>query len=120
MVTDTERSAVGSPRPAIDGAAEADAALAELVRKTLIELARHSPSYATLYADRAGARLAYHLAAGQIEHLTADGRAAMQEVYLAMEAALTVEPGLDTNAFRARMARVHAEPARAPRACGLV
>jgi hypothetical protein len=108
MLRDTEQAPVGSPRPAVtECAAEADTALAELVRQTLTELARHSPSYAKLFADRAGARLAYHVSAGQIEHLSADGRAAMQEVYLGMQAALTVEPGLDTNAFRARLAHAH-------------
>lgn len=93
---------VGSARTATDD--EADSTLAGLVRQALTELARHSPHYARHFADRSGARLAYHVSAGQIEQLTAEGRAAMQEVYLGMQAALTVEPGLDTNAFRQRLA----------------
>jgi hypothetical protein len=75
------------------------------VRQALIELARHSPGYAQLFAERAGARLAYHVAAGQITQLSDDGRAAMQGVYAGMQAALTLEPGLDTNTVRARLGR---------------
>ena len=104
MLPEMERSEVG-PRTTTADETRADVTLARLVRQTLIELARHSPGYAALFADRAGARLAYHVSAGQIEQLTAEGHAAMQEVYLAMQSALTVEPGLDTNAFRERLAR---------------
>lgn len=106
MLRDIERAPAERPRAATEGAAEADTTLAGLVRQTLTELARHSPGYARLFADRAGVRLAYHVQRGQIEQLSEDGRAAMQGVYLGMQAALTVEPGLDTNAFRARL--VHA------------
>jgi hypothetical protein len=101
---DTEPALVASPGELTENA-DIDATLAGLVRQALVELARHSPAYAKIFADRAGARLAYHVSAGQIEHLSADGRAAMQRVYLMLQAALTVEPGLDANAFRTRLAR---------------
>lgn len=110
MLRDSEHDPVGQPRAATEDHPDMDhpdSTLAGLVRQTLTELARHSPGYANLFADRAGARLAYHVSAGQIEQLTAEGRAAMQEVYLGMQAALTVEPGLDTNAFRERLAHAH-------------
>ncbi len=107
MLRDTEQAPVGSPRPVAVERTETDTTLAELVRQTLTELARHCPGYAKLFADRSGARLAYHLSAGQIEQLSAEGRAALEEVYVGMQAALTVEPGLDTNAFRARLAHAH-------------
>ena len=104
MSPETDRSGPG-PRTTTGDETRADVTLARLVRQTLIELARHSPGYAKLFADRAGARLAYHVSAGQIRQLTPEGHAAMQEVYLAMQSALTVEPGLDTNALRERLAR---------------
>ena len=106
MSPDVEHSGV-APRTTTGDDARADATLARLVRQTLIELARHSPGYAKLFADRAGTRLAYHVSAGQVEQLTVEGRTAMQEVYLGMQTALTLEPGLDTNAFRERLARQH-------------
>ena len=105
MLRDVERATVARPRAATQ---ERDTTIAGLVRQTLIELAQHSPGYAEYFAERAGARLAYHVSAGQIQQLSEDGRAAMQAVYLGMQAALTVPPGLDTNAFRARLARAHA------------
>lgn len=74
-----------------------DEALAGLVRQTLTDLAKHSDRYARIFADRAGVRLAYHVRAGQIDQLSVDGRAAMRSVYSAMQAALAVEPDLDTN-----------------------
>ena len=104
---DTERAPVARPRAATEKDAGTDFTLAGQVRQTLIELARYSPGYAKLFADRAGARLAYHVSAGQIEQLSEDGRRAMQMVYLGMQVALTVEPGLDTNALRARLVRAH-------------
>lgn len=107
MLRDRELAGAGSRRPSAESSDEADVTLAGLVRQALKDLARHSPGYAKIFADRAGARLAYHVSAGQIEHLSAEGRAAMQRVYVAMQAALAVEPGLDANAFRARMAHMH-------------
>lgn len=102
---------VTAPRAGTGGIAGADTTLAAQVRQTLTELARHSPGYAELFADRAGARLAYHVSAGQIAQLSVDGRAAMRAVYVGMQAALTVPPGLDTNALRARLVRAHGSPA---------
>jgi hypothetical protein len=104
MLRDIEPAPAASPQSATGGAAESDTTLAGLVRQALSELARHSPSYARLFADRAGARLAYHVSAGQVDRVSTDGRAAMQAAYLGMQAALTVEPGLNANAFRARLA----------------
>src|SRR4051812_9023761 len=107
MLRHIEQAPAGSPHAANEGAAEPDTTLARLVRQTLAELARHSPGYVKLFADRAGVRLAYHVHRGEIAQLSDDGRAAMQQVYLGMQAALTVEPGLDTNAFRVRLAFTH-------------
>jgi len=107
MLRDRGLAGAGSRGPFTESSAEADATLAALVRQALKELARHSPGYAKIFADRAGARLAYHVTAGQIEHLSVEGRAAMQRVYVGMQAALAVEPGLDANAFRARIAVAH-------------
>lgn len=107
MLRDIESDPVGRPQAATEGDAGADTTLAGLVRRTLVELARHSPAYAEMFANRAGARLAYHVAAGQIQQLSEAGREAMQGVYLGMQTALTVPPGLDTNAIRARLARGH-------------
>ena len=97
-----------APASATEPTPGTDSTLAGQVRQTLIELARHSPRCAQLFAERAGARLAYHVSAGQIEHLSEDGRAAMRSVYVGMQAALTLEPGLDTNALRARLGRAAA------------
>jgi hypothetical protein len=63
-------------------------------------------------------RLAYHVSAGQIEQLTVEGHATMQKVYLGMQSALTVEPGLDTNAFRERLAFGTADTPSATAAAG--
>ena len=104
---DTERAPVGRPQASTEEGDETDTTLAGQVLRTLVELARHSPSYAKFFADRAGARLAYQVSAGQIEQLSEDGRAAMQRVYFGMQIALFVEPGLDTNALRALLVRAH-------------
>ena len=102
---ETGRAPVGRPQATTEPGTRTDDRLAAQVRQTLSELARHSPSYARLFAGRAGARLAYHVWTGQIERLSEEGRAAMQGVYLGMLSALTVEPGLDANAVRARIER---------------
>ena len=68
---------------------------------------RPNASNAKVFADRAGVRLAYHVAAGQIERLSVEGRAAMQAAYVGMQAALSLEPGLDANALRTRLAHAH-------------
>jgi hypothetical protein len=89
-----------APYPRVGSTAEADLTLACLVQQALTDLAGHSTTYAKHYAGRAGVRLAYHVRAGQIAEVSEDGRQAMKAAYLAMQAALVVEPGLDTNAFR--------------------
>ncbi|HEX6249318.1 MAG TPA: hypothetical protein VFZ64_15730 [Nocardioidaceae bacterium] len=94
---DTARTITGLPQAAAVPAADED--LADLVKQALTDLAKHSDRYARIFADRAGVRLAYHVRAGQIDQLSVDGRAAMRSVYTAMQVALTVEPGLDTNSF---------------------
>lgn len=86
--------------PHASSTAEADLTLARLVQQALTDLAGHSTTYAKHYAGRAGVRLAYHVRAGQIAEVSEEGRQAMKSAYLAIQAALVVEPGLDTNAFR--------------------
>jgi len=74
-----------------------DAVLARLVQQGLRDLARHSCAYAALLANKHGARLAHHLTAGYVDQLSESGRRTLADLYRLTQAALTVEPGLDTN-----------------------
>lgn len=76
-----------------------DAVLARLVQQGIRDLARHSGAYAAVLANKPGARLAHHVAAGYIGQLSQSGRVALADLYRLTQAALTVEPGLDTNTF---------------------
>jgi hypothetical protein len=76
-----------------------DAVLARLVQQGIRDLARHSGAYAAVFASKPGARLAHHVAVGYVGQLTQSGRAALADLYRLTQAALTVEPGLDTNTF---------------------
>jgi hypothetical protein len=76
-----------------------DAVLARLVQQGIRDLARHSGAYAALFANKPGARLAHHVAVGFVEQLSESGRSALADLYRLTQAALTVEPGLDTNTF---------------------
>lgn len=105
MLQRMETSTVQSPRAdaAEWAVVETDTALAGLVRRALSDLARHDEHYARFFAHRAGVRLAYHVQAGQIDRLSDEGRLTMQAAYLSMQAALALDPGLDTNSFKARL-----------------
>ncbi len=92
---------------AAEWAVKTDEALAKLVHRAFKDLARHDEHYARLFANRAGIRLSYHVQAGQIDRLSDEGRVTMQATYLSLQAALALEPGLDTNAFRARLSSTH-------------
>jgi hypothetical protein len=74
-----------------------DAVLARLVQQGIRDLARHSGAYAAMLANKPGARLAHHVAVGYVGQLSESGRAALADLYRLTQAALTVEPGLDTN-----------------------
>jgi hypothetical protein len=76
-----------------------DAVLARLVQQGIRDLARHSGAYAAMLANKPGARLAHHVAVGYVGQLSESGRAALADLYRLTQAALTVEPGLDTNTF---------------------
>ena len=76
-----------------------DAVLARLVQQGIRDLAKHSGAYAAMLANKPGARLAHHVAVGYVGQLSASGRAALADLYRLTQAALTVEPGLDTNTF---------------------
>jgi hypothetical protein len=65
MLREIERATVGTPKAATKDAAEADPTLAGLVRSTLADLARHSSGHARRFADRTGARVAYHVHLGR-------------------------------------------------------
>ena len=51
-----------------------DAVLARLVQQGIRDLARHSGAYAAVLANKPGARLAHHVAAGYVEQLSQSGR----------------------------------------------
>ena len=74
-----------------------DAVLARLVQQGLRDLARHSGAYAALFANKPGARLAHHVTVGYVGQLGESGRSTLADLYRLTQAALTVEPGLDTN-----------------------
>ena len=74
-----------------------DLMLARLVRQSLRDLARHSSAYAAVFATKSGARLAHHVTGGHVAQLSESGRSALKDVYSLTQAALTVEPGVDTN-----------------------
>ena len=74
-----------------------DAVLARLVQQGLRDLARHSCAYAAAFASKPGARLAHHLTVGYVDQLSESGRRTLADLYRLTQAALTVEPGLDTN-----------------------
>lgn len=74
-----------------------DVVLARLVQQGIRDLARHSCAYATVFANKPGARLAQHVAVGYVGQLSENGRVALADLYRLIQAALTVEPGLDTD-----------------------
>jgi len=74
-----------------------DAVLARLVQQGLRDVARHSCAYAAVFATKPGARLAHHVTVGYVDQLTESGRRTLADLYRLTQAALTVEPGLDTN-----------------------
>jgi hypothetical protein len=76
-----------------------DVVLARLVQQGIRDLAKHSGAYAAMLANKPGARLAHHVAVGYVGQLSASGRVALADLYRLTQAALTVEPGLDTNTF---------------------
>lgn len=76
-----------------------DLTLAVHVTAALRQLAAHSPSYAAVFAQRPGVRVAGDLSAGLVTVATDQGRDAMLSVLSRIEAAMEVEPGLDTNSF---------------------
>ena len=74
-----------------------DAVLARLVQQGIRDLAKHSGAYAALLANKPGARLAHHVTVGHVGQLSESGRRTLADLYRLTQAALTVEPGLDTN-----------------------
>ena len=84
-----------------------DVVLARLVQQGIRDLARHSGAYATVLATKPGARLAQHVTVGHVGRLSESGRAALADLYRLTQAALTVEPGLDTNTFVDRVTGRH-------------
>ena len=84
-----------------------DVVLARLVQQGIRDLARHSGAYATVFANKPGARLAQHVAVGYVGQLSESGRAALADLYRLTHTALTVEPGLDTNTFVDRVTGRH-------------
>lgn len=52
-----------------------DVVLARLVQQGIRDLARHSSAYATVFANKPGARLAQHVAVGYVGQLSESGRA---------------------------------------------
>lgn len=84
-----------------------DAVLARLVQQGIRELAKHSGAYATVLANKPGARLAQHVTVGHVGQLSESGRLALADLYRLTQAALTVEPGLDTNTFVDRVTGRH-------------
>ena len=92
-----------------------DAVLARLVQQGIRDLARHSGAYAAVFVNKPGARLAHHVAVGYVGQLSESGRAALADLYRLTQAALTVEPGLDTNTFGDRVTGRHTTRARTTR-----
>jgi hypothetical protein len=84
-----------------------DVVLARLVQQGIRDLARHSGAYATVLASKPGARLAQHVTVGYVGQLSESGRAALADLYRVTQAALTVQPGLDTNTFVDRVTGRH-------------
>lgn len=76
-----------------------DAVLARLVQQGIRDLARHSGAYAAVFVNKPGAHLAHDVAVGYVGQLSQSGRVALADLYRLTQAALTVEPGLDTNTF---------------------
>jgi hypothetical protein len=89
------------------GASLDDVVLARLVQQGIRDLSKHNSAYATVFANKPGARLAPHVAAGYVAQLSDSGRAALADLYRLTQAALTVEPGLDTNTFIDRVTGRH-------------
>ena len=89
------------------GESHDDVVLARLVQQGIRDLARHSGAYATVLASKPGARLAQHVAVGYVGQLSESGRVALADLYRLTQAALTVEPGLDTNTFVDRVTGRH-------------
>jgi DNA-binding CsgD family transcriptional regulator len=88
--TETSRSTPTQP-----GESLLDVVLARLVQQGLRDLARHSCTYAAVFASKPGARLAHHVAVGYVGLLSDSGRRTLADLYRSTQAALTVEPGLD-------------------------
>ena len=84
-----------------------DVVLARLVQQGIRDLARRSGAYAAVFANKPGARLAQHVAVGYVGQLSENGRIALADLYRLTQAALTVEPGLDTNTFVDRVTGRH-------------
>lgn len=76
-----------------------EAVLARLVQQGIRDLARHSGVYAAACANKPGVRLAHYVAIGYVGQLSDSGRDVLADLYRLTQAALTVEPGLDTNTF---------------------
>ena len=74
-----------------------DAVVARLVQQGIRDLARHNGAYAAVFANKPGARLAHHVTVGYVGQLSESGRSTLADLYRQTQAALTVEPGLDTN-----------------------
>jgi len=84
-----------------------DVVLARFVQQGIRDLGRHSGAYAAVFANKPGARLAHHVAVGYVDRLSESGRVALADLYRLTQAALTVEPGLDTNTFVDRVTGRH-------------
>ena len=76
-----------------------DHVLARLVQHGIRDLSKHSSAYAAVFANKPGARLAHHVTVGYVGQLSQSGRDTLANLYRLTQAALTVEPGLDTNTF---------------------
>ena len=97
MATQTQTSSSARSQPGeslLD-----DAVLARLVQQGLRDLAKHNWAYAAVFATKPGARLAHHVIVGYVGLLSESGRRTLADQYRLTQAALTVEPGLDTNAL---------------------
>lgn len=101
MTTSSVGAAVRGTTPAPVAAASVvnatDLELASLVQQSIRELAKVSPTYVSVFANRPGARLAGQVRAGYVDRVSQRGRTAMQRVYTQTQAASAVRPGLDTN-----------------------
>ena len=95
----TSKTQPSSHTPTKPGESLDDVVLARLVQQGIRDLARHSGAYSAVFANKPGARLAHHVVVGYVGQLSESGRVALADLYRLTQAALTVEPGLDTNTF---------------------